>query len=63
MITEDFPVNSKPITLALNIPTYINLYGYGYRNIYELSELINTNSQKLEFEGTAITNAIRIIKN
>lgn len=62
IITEDFPVNSKPITLALNIPTYINLYGYGYRNIYELSELVNTNSQKLEFEGTAITNAIRIIK-
>jgi len=59
MITEDFSDNSKPITLALNIPTYINLYGYGYRNIYELSELVNNNSQKLEFEGTAI----RIIKN
>lgn len=45
---------AKPITLALNIPTYINLYGYGYRNIYELSELVNTYDNKLEFEGTAV---------
>lgn len=28
------PLKSAP--LALNIPTFINLYGYGYRNIYEL---------------------------
>src|SRR5690606_376781 len=26
----------KKLTLALNIPTFINLYGYGYRDIYEL---------------------------
>jgi hypothetical protein len=49
-----YPENAKPITLALNIPTYINLYGYGYRNIYELSELVNTYDSKLEFEGTAV---------
>lgn len=48
------PVNAKPITLALNVPTYINLYGYGYRNIYELSELVNTFGNKIEFEGTAV---------
>ncbi len=48
------PENAKPVTLALNIPTYINLYGYGYRNIYELSELVNTYDSKLEFEGTAV---------
>lgn len=51
---SSFPENAKPITLALNIPTYINLYGYGYRNVYELSELVNTNDNKLEFEGTAV---------
>lgn len=44
----------KPITLALNIPTYINLYGYGYRNIYELSELIPIDLATLEFEGTDV---------
>ena len=27
---------AKSLNLALNIPTFINLYGYGYENIYEL---------------------------
>ena len=45
----------KPITLALNIPTYVNLYGYGYRNVYELSELVNINDPRIVFEGTAVT--------
>lgn len=31
------PVILKRAPLALNIPTFINLYGYGYKNIYELS--------------------------
>ncbi len=30
------PVPLKRVQLALNIPTFINLYGYGYRNIWEL---------------------------
>jgi hypothetical protein len=43
------------LTLALNIPTYINLYGYGYRNVYELNELVNTSTDKrIEFEGTTV---------
>lgn len=43
------------LTLALNIPTYINLYGYGYKNVYELNELVNTRFDKrIEFEGTAV---------
>lgn len=40
-----------PITLALNIPTYINLYGYGYRNVYELDELVSTKDKRITFEG------------
>jgi hypothetical protein len=44
----------KEITLALNIPTYINLYGYGYRNVYELSDLISTYDPRIEFEGTSV---------
>jgi hypothetical protein len=48
-------VNSAPLTLALNIPTYINLYGYGYKNVYELNELVNTSFDKrIVFEGTAV---------
>ena len=44
--------NRKPIMLALNIPTFINLYGY--RNIYELDELVNINDPRVEFEGTEV---------
>ncbi len=47
-------VNRKFITLALNIPTFINLYGYGYKNVYELDELVNVNDSRLEFEGSEV---------
>ena len=30
----------KRVELALNIPTFINLYGYGYHNIYELNDYL-----------------------
>jgi hypothetical protein len=49
-------VNEQQLTLALNIPTFINLYGYGYRNVYELGELVaSQNNPVLEFEGTAVS--------
>jgi hypothetical protein len=44
------PIN----TMALNIPTYINLYGYHFRNVYELSELVSVNNPLLEFEGSEV---------
>jgi len=46
--------NTKQLTLALNIPTYINLYGYGYKNVFELSELVSTYDTRLTFEGTSV---------
>lgn len=47
--------NLKGLTLALNIPTFINLYGYGYRNVYELKDLIDASSRyDVEFEGTLV---------
>ena len=46
--------SEKPISLALNIPTFINLYGYGYRNIYELSSLVSVRDSRIQFEGTTI---------
>lgn len=49
---QNFARKSTP--LALNIPTFINLYGYGYKNVYELSSLLNADDPKLEFEGTAV---------
>ncbi len=45
---------TKKAPLALNIPTFINLYGYGYKNIYELSSLVSIKSNHLEFEGTSV---------
>ncbi|HEY2561160.1 MAG TPA: rhodanese-like domain-containing protein [Caldimonas sp.] len=39
---------SKLPSASLNLPTYIALYDYGYRNVYELGPLI-------DIEATAIT--------
>ncbi|MDF1673303.1 MAG: rhodanese-like domain-containing protein [Vicingaceae bacterium] len=52
----------KSAPLALNIPTFINLYGYGYKNVYELDALVPTiplfdkDKPALEFEGAAVNN-------
>jgi phage shock protein E len=37
------PVALKSVQLALNIQTFINLYGYGYRNVYELGDVVDFN--------------------
>lgn len=46
-------LRKKRGTLALNIPTFINLYGYGYKNIYELytPERIHPKDKDFEYEG------------
>ncbi len=41
------PVMLKRVELALNIQTFINLYGYGYRNIYELSDVVDFNDSAI----------------
>lgn len=43
----------KAAGLSLNLSTYAALYGYGYRNIYELAPLIDIRESKLPFEGRA----------
>jgi len=50
-----FASQAKPIMMALNIPTYINLYGYGYRNVYELNELVNVKDPRIAFEGSIVS--------
>lgn len=50
--SQNFPAKSMP--LALNIPTFINLYGYGYTNIYELSSLVSVTDPRLVFAGSAV---------
>lgn len=51
-VANQFAAQSKPLMMALNVPTYINLYGYGYRNVYELDELVKVTDPRIQFEGT-----------
>ncbi len=43
------PVVLKRVQLALNIQTFINLYGYGYKNVYELGDVVNFNDPKVHW--------------
>ena len=43
------PIMTKRAPLALNIPTFINLYGYGYRNIYELGEIVDLYEPRVQW--------------
>jgi len=46
------PFPEKAARAALNLSTFIALYGYGYRNVYELAPLVNIEKSRLEFEGS-----------
>lgn len=41
---------TKMMTASLNLSTYISLYTYGYRNVYELGPLLDVKTSKIEFE-------------
>jgi hypothetical protein len=42
---------TKAPDMSLNLSTYIALYGYGYRNVYELGPLLDGATTKLELVG------------
>jgi hypothetical protein len=46
------PFPSKLPSASLNLSTYIALYNYGYRNVYELRDTLNLADSKLAFEPT-----------
>jgi|CXWL01.1.fsa_nt_gi rhodanese-related sulfurtransferase len=46
----EFP--AKAARASLNLSTYIALYSYGYRNVYELAPLVDIDASRLPFEGT-----------
>jgi hypothetical protein len=46
---EPFP--TKMPTASLNLSTYVALYTYGYRNVYELGPQIDPKVSKLPFES------------
>ncbi len=48
---EIFPF--KIAAAALNIPTFVTLHAYGYRNVHELGPLLDLESTRIPFAGTA----------
>lgn len=53
-VTNQIASQEKPLMMALNIPTFVNLYGYGYQNVYELDELVAVDDPRISFEGTIV---------
>ena len=49
---EAFP--AKIASASLNLSTFASLYGYGYRNVYELGPQVDVKNSKLPFEGTSV---------
>lgn len=48
---EPFP--TKMASASLNLSTFVTLYDYGYRNVYELGPLLDVRNSQLPFEGSA----------
>jgi rhodanese-like protein len=48
------PFPTKMATASLNLSTYIALYNYGYRNVYELGPQIDPKDSKLPLVATRI---------
>jgi hypothetical protein len=49
------PVVTKQVQLALNIQTFINLVGYGYRNVWELNEVVDFRDPRIGWVSGAPT--------
>ena len=48
------PFPSKLATASLNLSTYIALFNYGYRNVFELGPIVDLKDSELEFEGSEV---------
>jgi len=46
------PFPAQIARASLNLSTYIALYSYGYRNVYELEPLIDLKDSRLEFSSS-----------
>ena len=54
---NNFTDNVKPfvlkrLELALNVPTFINLHGYGYENVYELKDAVSIHDPLMQIVST-----------
>ena len=52
-VNATVPFPTKRPAASLNLSTYISLYTYEYRNVYELAPLLDPAKSKLTFEGTS----------
>ena len=46
-----YPVVTKRLELALNIPTFVNLHGYGYHNVWELADVVKATDLGRDWVG------------
>jgi phage shock protein E len=51
-VNAEGPFPGKIARASLNLSTYIALYSYGYRNVYELGPLLDVKTTSLVLEGT-----------
>jgi Rhodanese-like domain len=49
---ESLPM--KNVSSALNVSTFVSLYSYGYRNVYELGPAIDVSAARLVFAGSEV---------
>jgi phage shock protein E len=50
-VNGDWAFPAKAPSASLNLSTYIALYDYGYRNVYELAPLIDLATARLQFQA------------
>ncbi|MBB5352491.1 rhodanese-related sulfurtransferase [Haloferula luteola] len=53
-VGDPYAMFGKLAPLALNIPTFIHLYGYGYERVYELEPDLPLVSTRIPFEGKMV---------
>ena len=56
------PFPAKMMTASLNLSTYISLYTYGYRNVYELGPLLDIKTTKLDLIRTPFDNREAVVR-
>lgn len=53
-VNAEKPFPSKIARASLNLSTYVALYSYGYRNVYELAPQLDPATARLRFEGALV---------
>ena len=52
-VNEERAFPTKAFDASLNVSTYISLFSYGYRNVYELGPLLDAKTTVLPLEGSS----------